>query len=61
MSIECTIPSMLGCVSIRLLEITHSALTVPRALGIVAGYGNPILIRNSGKSSRELIDSREGF
>jgi hypothetical protein len=51
--IECVVRSSLCCVSIRLFEITHSPLTVPRAFGIVAGHGNPMLIRNSRRSSRE--------
>ena len=47
--IECAILSTLGCVSIHLLEITHSPLTVTRAVDIEAGHGNQILIRNSGR------------
>jgi len=47
--------------SIRLFEITHSLLTLTRALEIVSGRGDPILIRNSGGSEREFLNSRERF
>ena len=59
--IECTIRSTLCCMSIRLFEITHSLLTLTRALEIVSGRGDPILIRNSGGSEREFLNSRERF